>query len=803
MKIDREKQRAAQLKAQNLMDQQEQERTNSRLLKLTQDLEQGNGEVLLHNDFLLKLPDLISSFCQSGKHDQVEALLQNLGKFACSDDVKLRERAVMPLSLCLGSLENDEYPELRELIIDLLLSWLEMEDDFLSVCTPVCKQLQEHGVRKLEEGQWRDCDAILKLFRDIQSGELEKSNAIRSIVGRALDGMAADYTLEELTLVCLRGRGERRANAEKTLVLLGRRAAIHLLKHLIDSQKKEDRLRLIDTIPGTCYAAAPVLREYLQKDLPWYGIRNIILLAGAIEEEELLPLVLPFLEHEDIRVQQQVVDCIYELDKDNPGEHLLFALTKVNDELKVPLVEYLGQSREPGAMEFFLDLLGRRDEFSSNVRDDLLRCLAIQLRLSESVRAVNLLNMLVDERKEQFDPELDPVAQAANHSLYLLALWAVSDEPEETAEEGEPEPAGEEAVSEAAATEIEETPTFDKDPVTRDLAKRNLHRINEEVAKLLGENRLDDASQLIYEKCIEAAMVKDFDTAEMLRDRILEVDPNALPQLIRAGERIEEERSSAISQNHISLWQELYDSLSTEEFNAIYQAMETKIYSSGSVVVEQGESSPVLYFVNGGQARLSCGDSEEEIFLKKINPGEIVGAGPFFDVSVWTVALTAISKIDVQVLHRDKYLEILQRHPIIEHSLRKFCLRNDTVCELLTMSGKDRRRSARYPASIAVEHTLLDDFGEESARSFKGEVVDISSGGCSFSIKISSKENARLLLGRNIETKFSVNGGNLTACKGQIVAVRIQKGFSDDQYSVHVCFDKGIAESDVNRIVKS
>lgn len=790
MEIDLKKQKEAQEKARKLLEKEEQQRAERRLLKLVVDLENGKSEVLLNDELMEKLPNLITVYSGTGNRDRVKVLFEQLGDCACCENPNLRERAVMALSLCMGGLNREEHLDLIEVITGILLRWLRAETLFLSVCGVVCKQLQENGIRMFEEGLWRECGVLLEIFYQIQSGVNEKSNAIRSIVARSQEAMATDYVLEELTIVCLRGRGERRQHAERILVHLGRKAAIHLLETLLTCQEKEDRLRLVGLIPATGYAAVPVLKEYLQKELPWYGIRNIILMITAMDDESLIPLIMPCLSHEDIRIQQQVIDCINEVAVANPGGYLLAALPVVDDNLKVGLVSSLGQLGGMDVVDAFLDLLARRDTFPPNVRDELLESLAIHVRLSNSIRAVNLLTMLLEERSGKYDPQVDPVSRAARNSLHILQpRFPEKELPAQTVH---------------TVTAVPEPPddnvSFDHDPMAKNPALRQVQVINEKVTLFLGKGQVAEASQYLYEKCIEAAAEKRFDAAEMLRDRILEVDPNALAEVIKAGERIEEERSTSVTTNHISIWQDLYDSLSTNEFNALYEALKSREYPTGSVIVEQGANSPLLYFINSGQARLTCWRGQEEVFLKKIGPGEIVGTTPFFDVSIWTVALTAIGTTKIHILEREVFLDLIEQFPKIESCLMSYCARAETVPKLLQMSGEDRRQYPRFPVSLLVKHTLLDEFGNPGMRSFNGEIVDVSRGGFSFFIRISRKENARLLLGRGIKTRIAVKGKDPVEGKGVIVAVRFQ-GQGEGEYSVHVQFNEIFDQDVVNCIV--
>jgi len=788
MEIDIDKQREAQEKAKQLLAHEEQKRAERRLLRLVLDLENGRIEVLLNDELMERLPGLISLYCEAGDRDRVKVLIEKLGDSACSEDSKLRERAVMALSLCMVGLRQQDHSDLVKLITEVLLRWLRAETVFLSVCGTVSKQLQEYGVRMLEEGLWDECEYLLEVFHQIQSGILVKSNAIRSIVSRSQEAMATDYILEELTIVCLRGRGNRRQKSEKILIHLGRKAAIHLLETLLASQEKKDRLRLIGLIPATGYAAVSVLKEYLQKDLPWYGIRNIILMITAMDEPNLIPLIMPCLEHEDIRIQQQVLDCISEVAGESQGSYLLAALPVVNDDLKVSLIGYLGQLGGIESTEAFLDLLSNRDSFSPNVKDKLLQSLAIQVRLSDSIRAVNMLNSILEERKKLYDQNSDPVTQVVNQTLQILTPRFKQ---EELLEDPDLQ---EEAVS------LAETVTIGNSPEAQVHAKRQVKKIDEEVTSLLAAGKTAEASKFLFKRSVEAARDKQFETAEMLRDRILEVDPNALTEVINAGEVIEKEQSASISSHHISIWQDLYDTLTTEEFNGLYHSLTTADYLSGDVIVEQGTDTPLLFFVNSGVARLACWRGNDEIFLKKIGPGEIVGAGPFFEVSTWTVSLISLGQTNVQILEREKFLELLEQFPGLEPCLVDYCLKSESVQDLLEMSGEDRRQYARYPVSIIVMHTLLDESGSNSMRNFKGEISDISCGGLTFFIRITRKENARLMLGRGIKTTLSGSNGEQIECVGQIVAVRFQH-FVESDYSVHVKFNEPLSETVVKSII--
>jgi hypothetical protein len=85
---------------------------------------------------------------------------------------------------------------------------------------------------------------------------------------------------------------------------------------------------------------------------------------------------------------------------------------------------------------------------------------------------------------------------------------------------------------------------------------------------------------------------------------------------------------------------------------------------------------------------------------------------------------------------------------------------------------------------------LLGAFGKPLGRAFKGELSDISIGGLSFTIRITKKENARLLLGRKMNIKFVIPLGTSKQKidkNGTVIGVR---SHPFDDYSIHIKFDE-------------
>jgi len=233
--------------------------------------------------------------------------------------------------------------------------------------------------------------------------------------------------------------------------------------------------------------------------------------------------------------------------------------------------------------------------------------------------------------------------------------------------------------------------------------------------------------------------------------------------------------------------------MSTDEFNQLYYAQRQENYHKGDVIVQCGETDSNLYFLNSGYISLNCNVGGKEIFLKKMQPGNVLGGDQFFSPSVWTVTLRALGEIQVNVLEHALLEKISENYPGIEKKLRRYCQKYAHVRELLKMSGDDRREYPRYSVDLPVQNVLLDPYGNKGNRTFIGQLFDISKQGLAFTIRISNRNSARLLLGRHIMTTIIIGDEELPQQNGLIVRVRQHEPIMND-FSVHVKLSKEIDE---------
>ena len=174
----------------------------------------------------------------------------------------------------------------------------------------------------------------------------------------------------------------------------------------------------------------------------------------------------------------------------------------------------------------------------------------------------------------------------------------------------------------------------------------------------------------------------------------------------------------------------------------------------------------------------------------------------FFETSVWTFSVATIGTTEISVLKQNTLQKWTEEFPGLESKLYEFCKKSEKIEDFIKQGSNDRRLHKRYRLSGRVTATLLDSQGRSIGTNYMAELYDISEGGLSFLVKISQKENGRLLLGRKMQLKFpleekAVDGITLI---GEILAVKNIYSV-EKEYSLHMKFDSLIDRKKLHDIV--
>ena len=303
-------------------------------------------------------------------------------------------------------------------------------------------------------------------------------------------------------------------------------------------------------------------------------------------------------------------------------------------------------------------------------------------------------------------------------------------------------------------------------------------------------NDFKSAVTLLFDLIVKYAKNGDFSKADSLRQRLIEVDPMALTEITKSGEIIEEKKSDLLDQRHLKRWSKLYATLTAEETNALFYSLSKATYKSDEYILRQGELNSNLYFIEKGQLTVFYRQGNMEMLLKRFGPGDIAGEDTFLPLSVCTTSLITLTDVELYFLNRDILLSLSDKVPVLEIKLERYCLGREKINQIITKKRLDRRLHKRVKVSGKLVFYSLDAFGKSSGKAFRGDLVDISSGGVSFLITATQKGALRQLLGRDLGLRFilsMLSPPQKIARKGRVVALVDQ---SMKTCSVHIQFEK-------------
>ncbi|MBT8333839.1 MAG: cyclic nucleotide-binding domain-containing protein, partial [Deltaproteobacteria bacterium] len=643
MEIDREKQAQALAKAQQSIADAEKKREAVRVEKGVQTYLQGKKDALYSDELVENLASYILNKYITGEEEAAIMVLDALGKSLCSDTVAIRERALMIISVFCEIILEEDFEEFREVLSRILVAWLKFEKEYIAGIELVSSQLQKIILRMLYSGQWHELENLVIILDQIVTGTIAKSNLIRGISSKVHENLAEPDILDKLVNVYLDENDDRRLLAESLLMHLGRHSAMFLVQKMIYCDNKEDRFALISLIPKVGEVSIPVLTKCLEEEPPWFVIRNIVLIISRLGDPNLYSIAEPYLIHKDIRVQQQVVNCIEMLGGKQARKRLLQAMMTVNDELKGQLVIQLGQIDGKDVGLGFLDLLDQRHTFAGHVQDDLIHKLCIKVKFYPSLRAVDALQELISERRERYGKS-DKIALAAATSLQAIEMKLNGDEdPDE--EKGEM----------AFADEI-----------------------NEAIEEMVVDN---EDSSIAAERLAESAEDELFSVEEM--DGLSEggeiadgFDETVSDSEEHSGEAIPYYSSQ---DHHLMVWSKLYEPMTTEEVNELFAILKPVSFQANDEIVVQGEKLRDLYLIDSGFAGIAHAGEKCEIQLASLQAGEIIGSEGLIEAVSWSVSLRAQTDLQVRVLEYSNYLKLVKTFPEITQKIEDYCTRHDVV----------------------------------------------------------------------------------------------------------------------------
>jgi len=762
-------------KARNIIHEGEIERRKRRLSAGIKGFLQGNTSLLQSEELVEYLPDAVRQIQKNTNGREVTLLLNGMVAYLEEAGAKGQDPLLKSMITVGENLIADGDWNLADIILKPLLVKVRqggLPEDLLE---KIVIFLQQAMQKSRQAGASDRADGILTLFHQIRSGQIRHPAAIKAIVAKVQDRGIKRAHLPQLLAACLADPNNETLSCR--LIFQGPVAVHFLVESLIKADNAPDRLKIIDLLTYSPNLLPAIVHERLQEHMVWYGKRNLIKLLGETGKEEDAERILPYLRHEDFRVQRETFLTLYKLAGRNRKQLLLRALDESAESIKVQIVDALVNFCDPEVAGKLVALLESHEQFTENNRKNLLLQLLATLGRCPCPPAYKGVSAFLQTRGQRATRKItDQVWVAAEKALKFL-----HNELQETRRKHV-------QASQLRKNAMKQAAKMSKNPIS----KRIITGLPEEQAarSCLAQGDKIAAVELVLGLIERVARLRNFVQAQKLREWLIDIDPTALSEILRAAEIIDREKIAAIDKSHLEIWGGLYDILSTDEFSAVYHALNHKEFENEERVVNQGDLLGNLFFINSGKVKLYFDKNGKDVLVKIMGRGEIFGAEAFFDASFWTISAASIGPSEISILRVDTLLEWAEEFPGLESKLHNFCKKFKNIEDFVKQSENDRRLYKRYRISGRVLTTLVDNRGRSLGTDFKVELADISEGGLSFLARISQRVHGRLLLGRKMQLSLPPmeNFGDEVMLVGDILAVKNTYAVEND-YSLHMKFD--------------
>ena len=728
------------------------------------------------------LPDTVKNLLLENNGVKADNLLMQLAIALQHSQPEIRANAFQALAEIAGQLaELGQWDRLAKLL-PALQQGVQTEGvtaESSKLALTAIGRLTAH--RLAEENYALAYDTAHFLQTAATTTDPQGSRLIREQAQETLKNLCSPPVLEQLLDRYLHSE-QHQEIAGKLLVELGMDSARFQLQQLIVNESRYERNRLLALIKQTGNPAVSILLEQLHKDSPWFVMRNVIRLLGEIGNPALFATVRPFINHSDLRVQQEVISTAVKIGGNNLKDFLLHALQNVDDSLKIKVIAHAAQAHDERFVRPLTDLLESAKPFLGKNKNDLQIGICKTLGAIGSKRATTPLNRVVQSKNVLgIAGYSDEVRQAAAQALEQIRQATAL---------------GRERSDDAGSERQEKPPA--RTPASMSAA--DVQATETEIFALVAQGQTDQAKRQLLDLIAATARSGDFPTAERLRERIYEIDALPLGEIIRSGEIIDEEKRGAVKGEDLEIWSDLTDRLSSKEFQSIYHEFIERRYKPEETIVAQGDKNDALFFINQGSVKVSHLVGPRELFITSLNRGQIAGEN-FFTPSLWTVTLTSLTPSRLYILPQTALNLWQEQFPGLRAKLHEYYASSNNIRSMLEKKGLERRRDQRFSLSRKIQVQPISSLDQPIGRGFRSETADISLGGLAFLIRISRQENARLLLGRRMQVVLPVGGkiGQLTL-KGLVIGIQPFQLLEND-YSAHFRFDQPLDKQALQTIL--
>jgi len=315
---------------------------------------------LLDEPLMSVLPKIIEQLIAQKEQETMEKIISHLVDNLFSEKAEVRAHASKALTDIIESLPPERKTEMIESLYGRLIEWIRIETSATPAYKTVCNYLQNIVQDFINQVRYTETIPLLDIFSDINSGSLEKNDAIREVCAQLIRNLATQENISLLFKEFDTNEHDKKKEAEKILSSFGDITLKSMLDTLQEDIDSNERVRIMHLMIGIGQKAIPLVMERIHKDAPWYYLRNMAYILGQIGNEESAGALQPLLSHENERLRHEVLKSISRTGGNRRGQLLITAFHGADEKFKLILIEALGNAKAADIVPDLLDILTTR-----------------------------------------------------------------------------------------------------------------------------------------------------------------------------------------------------------------------------------------------------------------------------------------------------------------------------------------------------------------------------------------------------------------------------------------------------------
>lgn len=352
-------------------EKEERESRFSRLSERIQWIRKGEADAPLDPALRAELPGIVMELYGIGYGETADEVLAWFTEKLTDPKPELGAWAAESLSQILEGLIATGMVDQAGRLAEMLSQWFGTETVFSPAWERICRQLKELEQALLERDPFSEVHPILDALSMIQSGKTPRDPAMQAMAAEALRELAAEGLLKVLIREFTVNERGRQKSAARNLARLGVAPVEEFLDILRESEDSTERVRILQAISEIGAPAIPNIIGRIIRNEPWYVLRNLVYLLGRVGRESEAADLAPLLLHANQRVQMEALKSLQRIGGKYRAEVLLSALPKVDDSLKMNIVETLSIIKAREAVPALVEMLQVKPAGASPLRTEL------------------------------------------------------------------------------------------------------------------------------------------------------------------------------------------------------------------------------------------------------------------------------------------------------------------------------------------------------------------------------------------------------------------------------------------------